>query len=319
MRFRRVAAFAFVSACVMGCAADEVEARGGAELLSTRLGATEGTFEDIVPIDLRTSIQHSSDARPRTSAIVSTATALIDATDGKVLFPMPRERRSFADESEMLRFIIETFGADEVTTDERGNPVSARGSYGQHGTSYFEQDGIRYRVSDAMAAFIGGVSGVIELGGELVCLDADGDCVTDRASYLVPVGVPSWLPTHQGLCGPTNVCVEFHSFFNTAPFPPWARHGSNVKFTSYSAIPATQLSTGGRIDVPESLGWDSWPLPNEANTGQDSVESAVWCFGTTSCVEYRARAVCGTGRVTDPDVSGPGRTGNGPDNTSRCF
>ncbi len=208
---------------------------------------------------------------------------------------------------------MDTFGAAEVFTDDSGELTGARGSYVLHGSTYVDDRnlGVRYRVTDPLAAYFGGADGLVEVNGELVCLDADGDCDGPRASYLEPQGQPT-AATHVDLCGTSGVCVQFHSFYNKVVFPPYARHGSNVNFTTYSALPSTSMWTSGWIQTPSGPGFDMLLLPYEETIGEDSVESARWCFGNFECLEYQADRVCGGGEIDDIDVEGYRTTGNGP-------
>jgi hypothetical protein len=252
----------------------------------------------------------------------SSPTAEINATFDRVFFPMSSTVRSFPSLSDLYQFIIDHFGAEEIFQDkETGACIGARTSYVQHGISFFENEitGNRFRINDPILAFTAGITGSVEIAGEMLCLDPDGDCSSSYASYLEPEGELTGLPTHVDLCGPTQVCVRFHSFFNKVPFPPYARHGSNVEFVSFSAIPATQLSTWGNYQVPDSSGWLRFVLPYAYNYGQNKVETAVSSFGTWDSPQYKAEAVCGTGSITDPDVNGSRKTGNGPQNSNRCF
>lgn len=308
-----------------GC---DSEAEPPAPVSMEDLGLHGQSYDDVVPVEFQSTIERGQPYTPRENdgEAGPTAGATIFSSPDASIFPIPRETRKFANKAEMVEFVAQTFGADELIYDDDGELDGARGSYVAIGSSYFEdaQIGARFKVTEPVLAFMGGSRGTIEVGGEELCLDPDGDCSSERASYLEPVGEFT-APTHDPECAShINVCVEFHSFYNRTSFPfPWARHGSNVRFTSNSAISSTRLSTGGQIHVPPGFPFDplfftSFNMPNESNQGQDSVESAVWCFGTTDCVEYRATAVCGLGTITDPDLNRTRRTGNGPANNTVC-
>jgi len=275
------------------------------------LGLHGSSFTDIIPSKYQTEIHINPSGKTE-----------INATDGRVFFPISPNIRTFHTLSNLSQFIIDNFGSIEIFYDKEMK-IGARGSYVLHGITFFEDEnlGYRFRVIDPILAYTAGIKGTVEVSGEMLCLDPDGDCSTDYASYLeseVNLMLPSELP----LCGKyINVCLSCTSFFNKVPFPPWARHGSNIEFTTYSALPETSMATGGYIYVPPSDGipyWDSWPLPYARAIGQNKVESAVWCFGSWDCIEYRAEAVCGYGTVTDPDVKGTRYTGNGPQNLYFC-
>jgi len=316
------AATALLTFSVLGCQSEQAPVE---PVSMADIGLDEGqSYADVVPSEFQSSIEHRDTDAPARTDNTPVAGATIFSTPESSIFPMPRQPRSFADKAELVSFVAEAFGADDLIYDENGNLEGARGSYAMIGSSFFEDAdlGLRYRVTEPMLAFAGGARGTIEVAGETICVDPDGDCSTARASYLEPVGDLT-APTHDPECGSNGVCVEFHSFYNRTSFPfPWARHGSNLRFTTYSALPSTQMRTNGRVDVPPyALGepfWTTFPMPDESNQGQDSVESAVWCFGTSNCVEHQATAVCGWGNITDPDIYRSRRTGNGPANNSRC-
>lgn len=303
-------------------ACDGSEERPDPHVTMADLDLEGQSFSDVVPVEFQSEIRRpdaeNNGQRDRDAPPIPTAT--IFSTVDNSLFPMPRSRREFASQDELIQFVADRFGATELTRDG-GKLVGAQGSYVRVGTSFFEDEsiGIRFEVTDPVLAFLGGVSGEVQVGEDRMCLDPDGDCGTERASYLNPVG-DTTAATREPLCD-RGVCVEFHSFFNRTSFPfPWARHGSNVRFTTYSALPSTRLSTGGTIHVPPGIPGVAIThmLPFESNQGQDSVESASWCIGDTTCAAYVAVAVCGLGSVTDQDVNGSMRTGNGPANNSVC-
>ena len=317
---------AFSMTTLAGCTGEED--RNNDPISMADLGLQGESYDDVIPADYQSIIAPTDPAAPTRDVDeeIVPATAEIDARGDRVLFPMHRGVRSFESHADLVRFVIDNFGAtEEILDDESGELVGARGSYIQRGTSLFEDErlGVRYRVSDPVLAYVAGTSGYVEVAGEKLCFDPDGECGEGPASYLDPVGELT-APTHFTLCGGAiNVCVEFHSFFNKTWFPvPWARHGSNVRFTTFSALPSTRLSTSGAIHVPpgsfDPFVWSVFPMPSISNQGEDSIETAVWCFGTTACVEYQATAVCGLGSVQDPDVNGSRRTGNGPANNLRC-
>lgn len=309
---------------VVGCMADievdrAAEGRLSSEARLDRLAAGiagDGTFADLTPPELQTAILASH----RHGA--SGAAAIIDATGDRVFFPMPRERRTFESQDDVGALVAEHFGRTAESVDEAGIPT-VRGRYVQRGATYFEdfEVGVRYRVTDPIAAFLGGVDGEVEIDGQLVCIAGPGGCEGPRASYLVPEGVLTADPVRT-LCASngSGVCVRFTAFFNQVPFPPWARHGSNADMYTHTALPSTQLFTGGftfqlQIDPSDPFG-NRDDLPVDSAVGEEFVESADWCFG--GCPAYSANGVCGVGEVIDPDVNGVRGTGNGPQG-AHCF
>jgi len=311
----------FVGVCVAGCDAGNEPAE---PVTMADLGLEGQSYDDVVPADFQSTIERGQPFRTDDNDDSPKAGSTIFSTPESSIFPMPRQMRSFESKEELVKFVADTFGAHEFVYDEDGNIEGARGSYVSIGRSYFEDAdlGLRFQVTEPVLAFTGGAAGQVKVGDEVLCIDPDGDCSTERASYLDPMGLAT-APTHDPECGSNGVCVEFHSFYNRTWFPvPWARHGTNVRFTTFSALPSTRFSVGGAIHVPpggfDPFFWSTFSLPNESNQGQDSVESAVWCFGSTACAEYQATAVCGRGSVSDPDINRTRNTGNGPANNSRC-
>lgn len=302
------------------------------------LGLAGQSFTDVVPEEFQSVIRRAEpgDAEPDQDQDLELSaaqeptekilpTAIIEATATQSMFPMQRAPRAFESHDEMVKFVAETFGSTELIYDEKtGELEGVRGSYLQRGRSFFDDTelGAMFEVTNPVLAFVGGATGRVTVAGEALCFDPDGDCDGERASYLEPVGdltAPTHVPNH---CG-NGVCVEHHSFYNRTWFPvPWARHGSNVRFTTFSALPSTRFRAAGAIHVPpNTVGspfWSTFSMPSISNQGQNSIETAVWCFGTQACVEYQATAVCGATTVTDPDVNGTRLTGNGPANNSRC-
>lgn len=314
---------AIIAVALGACSADGE--RDNAPITMSDLGLEGESYDDAVPEEFQSVIARAEPSAPRrVDGTQDDATAEIDATGERVMFPMHRGVRSFASHADLVAFVVDEFGAvEKIYDEETGELVGARGSYVQYGSSFFEDERIdtRFRVAEPVLARIGGVTGIVEVAGEEQCFDIDGDCTSERASYLDPVGEVT-AATHVGVCS-SGVCVQGHSFFNKTWFPtPWARHGTNMRFTNVSALPTSRLFVDGVIHVPPGWGhptsWTTFALPAISNQGQDSIETAVWCFGITDCKEYQATAVCGRGTVRDPDVNATVRTGNGPDNNLRC-
>lgn len=293
----------------------EVQPRVELGELSSALPGVIETFARLVPEPMRTTFAAGVDDDGQPALVV-------DARHGRTFFPLRQEPRSFAARPQMIEFLAQTLGQAERLLDEEGILVGVRGAVIQRGSSYFEnrEEGLRYRLTEPVLALLGGVGGIVEVAGEDVCIDPDGSCDVGYASYLEPVGVPT-APTHSDLCN-RGICVQFHTFFNKSWFPfPWARHGSNVRFTTFSALPSTRFFVNGSITFRTGLGFpefDSRPMPTVRNVGRDSLETAVACYGSTDCAEYQAVAACGFGSVSDPDVNGSRRTGNGPSNNTFC-
>lgn len=150
-----------------------------------------------------------------------------------------------------------------------------------------------YRITDPLLACVGGVYGLAVIEGKRVCIDPDQTCDDGYASYLEPV-VEKTIPTHRSTCGPTSsngtsVCVQHHSFWNDdTVFARYTRHGANIHFTSFGALPTTVVRARARIFYNRSNTPSSNPqyLPPVTTNGQDSAETAAYC--------WNAIVVCGT-------------------------
>lgn len=297
-----------------GCGGSaDARSEGRAEQQRELLPDVRVTYEANVPEAFRVRIAQTKAADSQRTVVA------FDARENRRFFPMPGARLRFRDKHELLTHLAKRLGAVEEIRDGAGALDGLRSTYRVDGELLFEdrEQGLRYQVREPVLALFGGAHGLVEIGGELTCVDPDGACAEgEYASYLEPVGVPT-APTHVTRCDAAGrVCVQFHSFFNQTWFPfPYARHGSNVSFTRNSAISSTRLTTGGFFQASGV----TLALPPVTSVGQNSVETSVTCVGSTSCPAYNAAAVCGTGSITDPDVRVSNvRTGNGPLNNAVC-
>lgn len=293
-------------------------ARSSLFALIAKLKLTGPSYEPRIPAALQTRFEvQPPDQTP------SAATLHIDSTGDRLFFPMPERGRIFANEAELAKFVAKTFGGIPATAAKGDwNGLSHRGAYTWEGSAYFFDPRLEspLRVDDPVLAYLGGLQGTIELGGRRVCIDSDGDCDHDYASYLEPIGEATARPQIEH-CGREYagipVCVMHTSFFNKAWV--WARHGANVRLTYFAPLPSTHMTATGSLAYPTGDGAfvDYWPLPFAETRGAGSVETAHWClFGP--CIPLDAEAVCGSTYVYDPDVSGSRATGNGPRNSELC-
>ena len=240
-----------------------------------------------------------------------------DATGSHRYFPLTDAPLHFENKHAMVSSLVEKLGGVEEFRNAAGELGGLRSTVQVFGDPIFEDrvQGLTYRVTEPILALVGGAHGFVSVGGELICLDADGECSADEyASYLEPIGEAT-APTHTTRCDTTGrICVEFHTFFNQTWFPfPYARHGSNVQFVRNSALPTTRLTTGGFFMVGGTL----VSMPTVSRVGVNSVETSVTCAFDTSCLPYKADTVCGIGSIVDPDVNASNvRTGNGPGNNT---
>jgi hypothetical protein len=304
-----------------GCVGEE-EVAGSMEALREGGRLTAREAEALYPqtqtvIGPRVEVEGLTQAAVRGNA--SDATTVIDATEGRSIFPMPAEIRQFRDQDDIASTLATELGrvVEGPNTGEQHGTL--RGSYAMHGSSFWTdpRTDVRYRVSDPIAARIGGITGQFDVDGERLCIDPDGRCADgERASYLEPEGSFT-APTHAYINGTGGVTATFHTFFNKTYFPwPWARHGNRTEI-DVSALPSTRLTASGYIEAYYNGGdWQRADMPS-STVNHHEVEVALWT-GVPGNVIFDASAACGWGSVYDPDVSGSRRTGNGPDNSLRC-
>ena len=268
--------------------------------------ASVPSFERHIPERHRTTIVADENAP---------ASVVIDARDGRALFPLVEEPRTFKSQHALDVFMQAAFGATTVKSDTQQSK-GFMGTSLQHGTPYFydPDPGLTYRITDPLLALVGGAYGKVHVGDDVVCVDPDGACDGGYASYLEPVGERT-IPTHRTNCSANGVCVQHHSFWNDyVIFNRWIRHGANIRFTTYGALEDTVLTAHGRIfynysSAPVS---STFFLPRVELPGVDSAETAAFCWG--GCPDHLANAivVCGETRVSDRDINSFGRTGSGP-------
>ncbi|MDO6695082.1 hypothetical protein Q4574_17425 [Aliiglaciecola sp. 3_MG-2023] len=241
-------------------------------------------------------------------------TLYIDSKGDKVFFPFERESRVFTDEVALMDFMKKHFSYDPENKEK-----GLSGTYLWEGASYFYDPKIamNYLINDPILAFVGGPKGTILVAGKEMCIDPDGKCDEGYASYLEPVGKLT-APTQLDHCGRefagTPVCVLHHTFWNkTWWFGDYVRHGVNARFTTWGALPSSVLDLSGRLmtAIYDPFGIIIVAPPT---VGEDFAESAIFCYGNCDAPILDAYAMCGQGRVSDPDVSGTRETGNGPGN-----
>jgi hypothetical protein len=170
----------------------------------------------------------------------------LDASEGRFLLELGEEPLRFADDAALRAHLVElgaTPGADgglELRTEQRGEVHW-----------WDETERALYRVTDPVAASIGGIYGVALVGDREVCFDSDGEC-DGLASYLEPAMTPS-APTHDRSCS-GGFCVEHHSFYNNV-FGYWFRSGGNSRITSgdpQGTLDIRECAPGSTLD-PSTL------------------------------------------------------------------
>lgn len=274
-----------------------------------RMGFVERTYADSLSSNLQTTL--TPGALRRKSGV----NLIIDASGGKEFFPLERHVREFGDEKQLAEFMQQTFHLDPADGGRQ------YGSYLRVGDSYVydPKPGLAYRVDDPILAHIGGARGVVKVGGKTYCIDPDGRCDSDMASYLVPVGQPT-APTDRDVCGTviagTPVCVHHHTFYNwTWFFGVYVRHGTNVNFTTWAALPSSEIHLNFELS-----GGGSPVTRSSVTVGQNSAELAIYCWGDCPANVANAQNICSDNVVIDPDLSSsPVTTGNGPLNFPEFF
>lgn len=267
-------------------------------------GPSEASFVDSTEPDERTAITAASADEP----------ARIDASDARIFYPIARGVRHFDSSEDVMEALLETFGGT-VAYDADGQ-MSVGGSYTIVGGPVFQDRELdaQFRIGDPILAYLGGAQGRLEIGDRTLCVDPDGDCEGYTASYLEPGGSLTAHPPVIDLCGNNGVCVRYTSFYNLTwipfPFPlPYARHGTNVTMTTYSALPNTVLEARGFL-LTEGVNRNYFSTVT--NTGQNSIETSRWNLGDLNSAEWRTTDVCGTGRIIDVDINATRLTANGP-------
>jgi hypothetical protein len=157
----------------------------------------------------------------------------IDAREGRFLMELAAERRSFQDEAAFRAFVRESLGA----VDGTGGALVGRTE--QEGELHWWDEGgkVLYRVTDPVAATIGGRSGEVFVGGAPLCFDPDGVC-DGLPSYLEPVSKQSAPAIVRETRG--DYTVESHSFYHNV-FGYYLRAGGNTKIVHGDPFGALEI------------------------------------------------------------------------------
>jgi hypothetical protein len=255
---------------------------------------------------------------------------LIDATEGKTMFPLEENARAFADQKEFLAFVEQSLNARPVY-DELGELVGVEGEsleLGKPATS----DGFRQQVelvADPIAAFLGGKANAFKIADELYILPSQEEI---RAQVAITAASGA-LPSSGEKCNPAGTdCVRGESFVTHAGvyhsagsstkqtvggyrewsyfcwkvFVPWSctgRSGSNRLFAS-SAIFFPAFNGEPALLTTRSA--------NQANTTE--VTAKAWQIGFKGQVA-NASGACGS---HGSEHSGSLSTGSGRFDGHRC-
>ncbi|MCA9612777.1 MAG: hypothetical protein H6721_21170 [Sandaracinus sp.] len=235
-----------------------------ATLFSSALGLTACVGDDTaVPPDLdlgRFAVPAAMHAHfgQRTPGLLT-----IDAGEGRFLMELDEAPRHFEDDAALREHLVHEMGA--VASDDGSLELRTE----QRGEVHWwdETERALYRVTDPVAATLGGIYGAATVGDQTVCFDSDGEC-QGLASYLEPAMTPS-APTHVRNCSGAY-CVEHHSFYNNV-FGFWFRSGGNSRITSGDpdgTLTIAECTPGATLD-PSAL-IDT--LLFDVRTGGDNLE-----------------------------------------------
>jgi hypothetical protein len=139
---------------------------------------------------------------------------LIDASEGKTMFPLEESPRAFADEKEFVEFVAQSLNGRPVY-DEYGEIVGVEGEsieIGRPATA----DGFTQQVeliADPVAAFLGGKSNTFVIGRELYTLPSQRE-IESMAAISAAAGS---LPSSGEKCNNARTdCIRGESFITHA-------------------------------------------------------------------------------------------------------
>ena len=196
----------------------------------------------------------------------------LDASDGRFLMELGEASLRFADDAALRAHLVELgatpgeSGALELHTEQRGEVHW-----------WDETERALYRITDPVAASLGGLYGAVIIGDREVCLDSDGEC-EGLASYLEPAMTPS-APTHDRQCS-GGFCVEHHSFYNNV-FGFWFRSGGNSRLTSgdpQGTLDIRECAAGSTLDAStlvETLTFDIRTGGDDLRGGSDNATAIL--------------------------------------------
>ncbi|MFZ5892404.1 MAG: hypothetical protein ACOY0T_15195 [Myxococcota bacterium] len=106
----------------------------------------------------------------------------LDATEGKVMLPVPQKARTFATQKEFVAFAKEQLGAVEVF-DKEGNLTGLQGTVEQFGVPVMLDDANKSVtvIEDPIAAFLGGNDGFVTIEGKDLCLT--DQCASEKGQF----------------------------------------------------------------------------------------------------------------------------------------
>lgn len=196
----------------------------------------------------------------------------LDASDGRFLMELGEAPLRFADDAALRAHLVELGatpgenGALELHTEQRGEVHW-----------WDETERALYRITDPVAASLGGLYGAAIVGDREVCLDSDGEC-EGLASYLEPAMTPS-APTHLRECS-GGFCVEHHSFYNNV-FGYWFRSGGNSRLTSgdpQGTLDIRECAAGSTLDAStlvDTLTFDIRTGGDDLRGGSDNATAVL--------------------------------------------
>ena len=315
---RQAAAALATLLTVSGCATEQPHATLAQEE-EPPIELRAGTFDDTVPIEWQTQLLPLEEGGVQ-----------FDASEHRYFFPMPRYPRKFESTDEFVQFSVDYLHAEPRFYENE--LTGMEGAYTSVGHMYFydPQIKITYVVDDPLAAYLGGITGSLVVGEHEYCLDPDGDCSGELASYLAPEGELT-RPTQVEDCDPTNTfCARGHSFFNLVPwvFPApveWARHGTREEVSRGGATGTRVVARACEGDEEPDMTFRlCWPFASgtggwDRECGDFSFCRAVF-HGTSLHIAGHIVFVGNGGYIDSVELPEVGSTGESSVESARyCF
>jgi len=183
--------------CILSIAASISACSGGNTegIETTNEALSEASFAEDMSAEVAkgTSAEAATDAMGNFELVKQNATAvqftqldsgalMVDASEGKVLLPVPQKARTFASRKEFIAFAKKNLGAKEVF-DKAGNVAGLEGTVEQYGTPVtLDENGKSVvMIDDTIATYLGGNDGFVTVEGQDVCLTAK--CATEKAQF----------------------------------------------------------------------------------------------------------------------------------------
>jgi hypothetical protein len=252
--------------------------------------------------------------RARTTLRIERDTLVVDAREGRLLFPLATTGPRFKDQADLWRYAQRAWGAT-LRQDAKGRPWAVSFRTRQLGSSVWVQPrtGIVHQVADPVLASLGGLDGRFGVGSATYCADADGRCDDGLPSYLKP-GTRKTLRSNEDSCsGDGTYCAQHHSFFNRVVelgFFKYARHGANTRINAGTSQPRLSVFPCAAGAEAPPAGTEVRGLSITIRTGDDDLRGgsdvSVRVPGvTTAFVSLNGGAGLGNGSVHTGSITLP--------------